>query len=152
MIDVRETLNNVKNEIRRIDHLIYVSLKYTRTVDVIRYVLERMVNALEFGMDILLEHLRKKKRITIPKAPRLKAEMIKSFFQEDEKLQEFMNFYLFLRNLLRAEYKRREEYRRHVTMIAELGPENFFEVDIDRLNDYHRKIKEWQALLEEFIK
>ena len=39
-----ESLENAKEELKRIDHLIYVTLKYTRTVDVLLSVVERMVN------------------------------------------------------------------------------------------------------------
>ncbi len=32
-------LDNAKNEMKRVDHLLFVSLKYTRTVDVIKSVM-----------------------------------------------------------------------------------------------------------------
>ena len=38
-----ENLENAKEELKRIDHLIYVTLKYTRTVDVLLSVVERMI-------------------------------------------------------------------------------------------------------------
>ena len=43
---MKDYLDDVKNEVKRVDHLIYVSLKYTRTVDVIRSVVERIINEL----------------------------------------------------------------------------------------------------------
>ena len=39
-------LDKAKSELKRADHLIFVSLKYTRTVDVIRSIIERLINRL----------------------------------------------------------------------------------------------------------
>ena len=49
-----ESYDNAKEELKRIDHLIYVTLKYTRTVDVLLSVVERMVNSYEFIIEALI--------------------------------------------------------------------------------------------------
>ena len=64
-----ESLDNAKEELKRVDHLIYVSLKYTRTVDVIKSIIERMINAFDFSIRAGLEYAKGKKKI---KAIRLK--------------------------------------------------------------------------------
>ena len=40
-----ETLENAKEELKRVDHLIFVSLKYTRTVDVLLNVINRIISS-----------------------------------------------------------------------------------------------------------
>ncbi len=60
---MRESLDNAFREIRKVDHLIFVSLKYTRTVDMIKHVIKRMISSFDFMMDALLLDLKKKKRI-----------------------------------------------------------------------------------------
>ena len=50
-----ESLEDAKEELKRVDHLIYVSLKYTRTVDVLRNVIERLVTASEFMITAMLK-------------------------------------------------------------------------------------------------
>ena len=41
---MNEEFEQAKGELRRADHLMYVSLKYTRTVDVIKSLIMRMLN------------------------------------------------------------------------------------------------------------
>ncbi len=41
-----ESLDLAKEEIKRADHLMYVSLKYTRTVDILKSIIERLINAI----------------------------------------------------------------------------------------------------------
>lgn len=42
---MKEAITNAVEELKRVDHLIYVSLKYTRTVDVIRSVINRLIES-----------------------------------------------------------------------------------------------------------
>jgi hypothetical protein len=49
-----EALDESKEELKRVDHLIYVSLKYTRTVDVLRNVVARLLAALDYALLSLL--------------------------------------------------------------------------------------------------
>ena len=53
---------------------------------------------------------------------------------------DYVDFYLLLRDLSQAKYTRREEYRRHVTMIADLGQEEPYEVNIDILYEWNEKM------------
>ena len=138
---MNELMNDAKNELKRVEHLFFVSLKYTRTVDVIRNVIERMINAFTFSMDALLKYAKQQKLIEeIPKAPRAKSDLIKELYPDDEKLNKYLEFYILLRDLKAAPYKKREEYRRHVTMISELTPGNFTEIDIDVLSEDLKKV------------
>ncbi|MBS3076897.1 hypothetical protein J4233_01360 [Candidatus Pacearchaeota archaeon] len=67
------------------DHLLYVSLKYTKTCDVIINLLSRWKNMIEQGMDRLVAKAKKdKKWKPIPDAPRAKLIQLKSIFRENE--------------------------------------------------------------------
>jgi hypothetical protein len=130
-----EYLDEAKVELRRLDHIIYVSLKYTRTVDIIRNALKRLIDAFSLIIEGILEYNQEQKKIeTIPPSPRAKADLVKELYQEDKKVQMYMSFYVFCRELIKAKYSKREEYRRHVTMIAELDNRTA-EIDIDVLED-----------------
>jgi len=150
---MKDYLDKVKNELKRVDHLLYVSLKYTRTVDVIRSVIERLINAFDFGIDGILAKVKKRKRtLEIPKQPIKKCELVKELFNDNEQILGFINFYLELRKIYQAKYTKREEYRRYVTMISELGPGNVVEVGIDKLHEYEKKAKTFVEYLEGEIK
>jgi len=152
MKDYLENLDNAKNELKRVDHLIFVSLKYTRTVDVIRSVIERMLNAFEFGVNALIEKKKaRKKKLEVPIQIKLKCGLVKEEY-DDEKLAEYLDFYLRLREILKVKYTRREEYRRYVTMISELSPGEVVEIGIDQLNEYHKIVKEFVEYTEGLIK
>ncbi len=148
---MKDYLNRLKNEIKRVDHLFFVSLKYTRTVDVLRNVVERMISAFDEGIDALLENAVRKKKIKqsdIQHAPRMKLKMVKELYSADDRILEFMDFYLNLRKISQARYTKHREHRRHVTMTAEIEPQEFLEVNIDLLGEYHKTTKEFFEYLE----
>ena len=75
---MQESLTDANEELKRVDHLVYVSLKYTRTVDVIKSVIERLISSVDFMMEALFEYLKEKKKIVdVPLAPVEKAETLK---------------------------------------------------------------------------
>ena len=78
---MNEQLHKAKEELKRVDHLIYVSLKYTRTVDVIRNVVDRLISSFDFVLDSLLQdQIDAEKLEIIPQAPKLKCELIEKFY------------------------------------------------------------------------
>ncbi len=140
---MNEYLDEARQELKRVDHLVYVSLKYTRTVDVIKSVVERLINAFDFALLELLNYLKEKKKIKeIPQSPGLKADLIEKNFHNQE-LNSYISFYLMLRKISRAQYTKREEYRRHVTMIASLDNGETVELNIDILKEDYDKTKQF---------
>ena len=138
-----ESLHNAMSELKRADHSIFVSLKYTRTVDVIKNIIERLISTIDFGFEVLLIHAKEKKRIAeVPTIPRLRVENIKTLYANDVMVQNFVEFYQKLKKIDKAKFDRSQEYRRHVTMTAHLeeGP---IEITIDIINDYFEKTKEF---------
>lgn len=131
--DGMEQLNEALEELKRVDHLIYVSLKYTRTVDVIQNILSRMVDAYSLMVDALLEFAREKGKLANdPESAVERAEAVRDVYTENTLVTDNMGLYLLLRKLLRARSVEREnEYRRHVTMktIVE-GREEIVNIDI----------------------
>ena len=134
-----EAYENAKAELRRADHLMYVSLKYTRTVDVLKSLVERLINTYDF---LIIALLKKSGVRDPPRIPRLRVEMLKKFFPEDDALLQQMALYLLLREIANCSFDRRQEFRRHVTMIAHLDDKEI-EVTIDIAEDYFRKVKEF---------
>jgi len=147
-----EFLDNAREELKRVDHLIFVSLKYTRTVDVLKSIIDRLISSFDFVIDGLLEKCKGKKKITLPTSPKLKCELLKDMIN-DERLYDYIEFYLLLRRLSRAEYTRKNEYRRHVTMTAIFNSGEIIEVTMDIIHDYYGKTKEFlEYVKENYIK
>jgi hypothetical protein len=140
---MKEALDNAITELKRVDHLFYVSLKYTRTADMMKHMVERLITTFSFGIDALLKQAKQEKKISeIPKNEGLKSKLAMQTFQNQE-LNEYINFYLKLREISRADYTKREEYRRHVTMTLTLGNGQVVEVNIDILKEYYDKAKQF---------
>jgi hypothetical protein len=129
-----QSLHDAVEEWKRVDHLIYVSLKYTRTVDVIINILNRMVDGYAHLMDSLIKYAEKEKlwKGELPGSAIERAELVKQLFKEDIEIQDNVDLYLLLRKLLRAKTVEREnEYRRHVTMKTIIdGREEIVNIDI----------------------
>jgi hypothetical protein len=132
-----ENLNNAKEELKRVDHLIYVSLKYTRTVDVLINIMIRMIDAYDFKMESLLDYAQKKGLIASkPETPREKGNLLKKTFKEDEKIRDNIDLYFLLRKLVKTSHTKESEYRRHVAMRAFVdGKEEV--VNIDNITNYY---------------
>lgn len=149
---MKESFEDAVNELKRVDHLFWVSLKYTRTVDVIKNVIERLINCVGFGLEALLKYAKEKKLITsIPTNAGLRCDLLKKTFSESIELLDYINFYLMLRKLSRAEYTKKEEFRRHVTMIATIDKGEVIKVDIDTLKEYYQKTRIFISFVKKVI-
>jgi len=145
---MEESINDAKSELRRADHLVHVSLKYTRTVDVLKSVVQRLINTYDCAINALLIY---KKVKDIPSIPRLKVDMVKKLYEKDEEINHYMDLYIFLRDVNRAKFSRRLEFRRHVTMTAFLDDKEV-EITIDIVDDYYKRTIVFVEYVENLIK
>lgn len=134
-----ETYENARGELRRADHLMYVSLKYTRTVDVLKSLVERMINTYDLLIGALLHKAGIRDQ---PRIPRLRIELVKKHYPGDDIIAQQMALYGLLRDISQASFDRRQEFRRHVTMTAHLDDKEI-EITIDIAEDYFKKVKEF---------
>ncbi len=134
---MEESYEEAVAELKRIDHLFYVSLKYTRTVDMMKHMLDRMVGMFQFGILCLLKKKKIDNKLTlIPENNAMRIALVLEHYP-DEELKQFIQFYIRLRKLTKAPFSRREEFRRHVTMTATLDNNEIVEIDIDKLKEYY---------------
>jgi len=126
-----DLIENAREELKRADHLIYVSLKYTRTPDVLLNCLSRMMDAYDFLLDALLLYAKDTKQLQdIPETPIEKGNLVKQFYPHQE-IQDNMDLYLLLRKIYRAPHDSESEYRRHVAITSIIdGREEIVNIDI----------------------
>ena len=135
------SLNDAKGEIQRADHLLYVTLKYTRTVDVIKSVISRLANAYDNAVIYALEKIKEKKKIKeIPLTPVSRAELLHDLYKRDIAILDYLNLYFLLRKIILAEYTKKEEFRKNVTMTV-MHKDEAVEVNIKTLEEYYEKTK-----------
>ncbi|PIN86442.1 hypothetical protein COV19_04765 [Candidatus Woesearchaeota archaeon CG10_big_fil_rev_8_21_14_0_10_44_13] len=147
---MKESLEKAKEELKRVDHLIYVSLKYTRTCDVFKSIIERLINAIDFMIESMLKKAKEDKKLAnFPPQPRAKCLLLAENLEHEE-LKEMCNFYLLLRQIDQAPFTRDREYRRHVTMTVNIGGKKH-EVDIDNITAYYKKTKVFYDIIEKIV-
>ena len=133
-----ESLDEAKEELKRVDHLIYVSLKYTRTVDVLLNAISRMMDAYDLLFESLLNKAEEEKKIIeVPLTPIERGNLVKELYAEDEQIIDNVELSFLLRKLHRSPNPQREqEYRRHVTLRTHIdGREEI--VNIDLITNYY---------------
>ena len=149
---MKESFDLAVQELKRVDHLFWVSLKYTRTVDVIKHVIDRLINCTGYGLESILKYASEKKLVTnIPENAGLRCELLKKTFPDNIEMVDYINFYLRLRKLSKAEYTKREEFRRHVTMVATMDKGDVVEVNIDTLKEDYEKTRRFLTFVKKMI-
>jgi hypothetical protein len=141
---MKESLYEAKDELKRVDHQIYVSLKYTRTVDVLMNCIGRMIDAYNCLIDSLLKYAVEKKMRKeeyLPTTPLERGDVVRELFKDDI-VQKNMELYFLLRKIHKTNPKKEQEFRRHVTLRTMVDEKEII-VDIDKATEYYDIIKEF---------
>jgi len=126
------------------DHLLYVSLKYTKTCDVIINLLLRWKIMIELCMDSLVARAKKQKKWKpIPDAPRAKLVQLKQIYANDPLISETLQDYELFRDIESLDKVRENEFRKGVNLRVTYRGQ-VINIDLE-------KLKEYAALLERFI-
>jgi len=126
------------------DHLLYVSLKYTKTCDVIINLLSRWKNMIEKSIDKLVERAKKEKKWQpVPDAPRARLVQLKKIYEKNQDIKKALELYELFRDIDKCEKIRENEFRKGVNLkVTYKG---------DTININLEKLKEYAAILERFI-
>jgi hypothetical protein len=144
------TIEEPREELKRADHLIFVTLKYTRTCDVIKNIIQRLISAYDLAIIRALEVLKAKKKIKeVPLTPVSRAETYKGLFKRNADVKKFMEFYFLLKKIDRAEYTKKGEFRKDVclTVVEENG--KMIEVNIETLYEFFEKTRDFVLYCED---
>jgi len=140
--------DNAINELKRVDHLIYVTLKYTRTVDVIRSVIGKLIETFNHKTeDMFTQLLDNKKVSSIPSVPLVRMKDLENHYKKDKQVKDIVDFYVLLKRIYNAEYRAKEEYRKNVTLVTRDK-----EVNIELLKNYYEITQDYIAHLNEIKK
>jgi pyoverdine/dityrosine biosynthesis protein Dit1 len=144
VISVGNSMDSIIKEKISADHLLYVSLKYTKTCDVIINLLLRWKIMIEMSMDKLIEVAKKKKKWKpVPDAPRAKLLQLKKIYANVPEVAETLELYELFRDIEKLEKVRENEFRKGVNLRVSYKGETI-EINLD-------KLKEYSEVLERFI-
>ncbi len=133
------------------DHLLYVSLKYTKTCDVIMNLLLRWRKMINTSIDALLKHAKKKKKIkTVPTHPIGQIEEIKKLFKKNKEFLEVISFYEMLRKIETLRCERVGDFRKNVALkIMYQGKEII--INIEQLKIYADSLEKFISNTKQFL-
>jgi len=147
-MDEDESDDKARDELKRIDHLLFVTLKYTRTVDIIRTILQKFILTLDHKAEQYHEELFEKGKIkSIPPVPLMRMKNVEKLHPKDKTIKNMVDFYVLLKKITKAEYKAKEEYRKNVTLVTKDG-----EVNIAALREYVEFTKDYVEYVNELKK
>ena len=133
------------------DHLLYVSLKYTKTCDVIVNLLFRWRRMIETAIDKILEKAKKKKKISsISTNPLGRIEQVKKIFKKDKNFQEVLELYEMFRKIKELRTERIGEFRKNVTLtIFYQGKE--IAINLEKLKEYAEMLGKFISTTKQFL-
>lgn len=136
-------LNEIERERKMAQHLFYVSLKYTKTVDVILNLIERWEKMTDKCIELLLRQTKKAKKLKeIPIAPKARELAVRAVYK-DEIVSKVMDLYALFRKIPNLEKIREHEFRKNLALkVIDSGKE--IEINME-------KLKEWNELFENFL-
>lgn len=133
------------------DHLLYVSLKYTKTCDVIKNLLLRWRRMIETSVDKILWHAKTKKKIpSVPENPVKKVEEIKKLFKKDSNFIQVIEFYEMLRKIEELRTERIGEFRKNVTLKIMFKGEEI-NVNLEKLKEYADRLEKFISSTKQFL-
>lgn len=133
------------------DHLLYVSLKYTKTCDVILNLTLRWKKMIETAIDEMLKHAKKKKKISsISPNPIGKIEQIRKLFKKDKEFSKVMDIYEMFRKIKELRKERIGEFRKNVALkVLYRGKE--ININLDQLKIYAEQLENFISTTKQFL-
>lgn len=118
------------------DHLLYVSLKYTKTCDVILNLLARWKSLIEVSFDAIISKKVEEGDIPhIPESPKQRIEFIKMYFKKSLPIQNVVPLYIFFKRVPDLDKTREGEFRKNVNLKIIEGAKTT-EINLEKLNEY----------------
>ncbi|MFA4953629.1 MAG: hypothetical protein WC584_05375 [Candidatus Pacearchaeota archaeon] len=133
------------------DHLLYVSLKYTKTCDVIVNLIIRWRKMIDTSIDAILQEAKRKKKISsIPTSPVKKIEQVKKLFKKDKNFQEIIELYEMFRKIEELRIERIGEFRKNVTLkVFYRGKE--ININLEQLKIYADMLEKFISTTKQFL-
>ncbi|MEM4703055.1 MAG: hypothetical protein QXP53_01035 [Candidatus Pacearchaeota archaeon] len=139
---MKNLIKEIRREQKMAEHLFYVSLKYTKSGDVILNLIERWEKMTGSCIELLLKKAKKKKQITsIPIAPKVKEILVKKIYKG---IDNIIDLYDLFRKMPNLEKIKEHEFRKNVAVrVIDQGKE--IEINME-------KLKKWYEMFNDFVK
>lgn len=134
------------------DHLLYVSLKYTKTCDVILNLLARWKSLIELSFDAILEKRVEDGKIpAMPTNPKQKIEFIKTYFAKDVDVQNVVPLYILFKRIPDLTKTRSGEFRKNVNLKVLVGPTKTIDINMEMLGNYYEVVEKFIVAVKKIL-
>lgn len=133
------------------DHLLYVSLKYTKTCDVILNLIARWKSLLEICFDAILENQVEAQKIpAMPESPKQRIEFLRLYFKKNEDVQNVVPLYIFFKRIPGINKTRSGEFRKNVNLKI-IEPNKETNIDMEKLGEYYETIEKFMTSIKNIL-
>jgi len=133
-------LEEIIKEKTSADHLLYVSLKYTKTCDVILNLLARWKSLIEISFDALIDQYIELGKISEkPISPKQRIEFMRLYFKKVETIQRVIPLYVFFKRVPDLPKSREGEFRKNVNLKVKTPKETVC-INLEKLSEYSTEI------------
>ncbi len=146
-----EALEKIIKEKISADHLLYVSMKYTKTCDVMINLIKRWKIMLDYAFEGIFERAKKKKMIkSIPTAPKLRVDVLRDIFSDNENVMKILDMYMMFKLIDVLKKSKESEFRKGVCLRVMYKGEEVA-VDLEKLKEYSEDIQNFIEFTKVFI-
>ena len=125
------------------DHLLYVSLKYTKTCDVILNLLARWKSLIEISFDAILEKkVEDGKILAMHTNPKQRIEFIKKYFSKVDVIQNVIPLYIFFKRIPDLNKNKSGEFRKNVNLKI-IESSKTTEINMEKLGEYYEIVEKF---------
>ena len=133
------------------DHLLYVSLKYTKTCDVIINLLLRWRNLIDVCINKLLLNAKDNKKIDNVSDNAIgRIKQIKDIFKKNKEIIEVIDFFMMLRKLETLEIERIGEFRKNVALKVQFRGQEV-NINLEQLKIYAETMEKFTSKVKEIL-
>jgi hypothetical protein len=133
------------------DHLLYVSLKYTKTCDVILNLLARWKSLIELSFDTILEEAIEAGKVPhTPESPKQRIEFIKKYFKKSDEIQSVVPLYIFFKRVPDLNKTREGEFRKNVNLKV-IEQRRVTEINMEKLGEYAEIVEKFVSEVKKIL-
>jgi len=133
------------------DHLMYVSMKYTKTCDVILNLIARWKSMIELSFDVMIQKMFDEGVIKqMPDSPKQKIEFVKTYLKKYKTIQEVVPVYIFFKRVPDLTKTREGEFRKNVCLKV-VEPGRVTEVNLEKLKEYSEVLERFISEVKHFL-
>lgn len=133
------------------DHLLYVSLKYTKTCDVIENLLIRWGKMIDISLEQVLKKAKERGKISdVPSSPIGRIQESRKLFKDNKDFLQVIEDYKMFRKIDKLKCERIGEFRKNVCLKVQYQGKEV-SIDLEKLKKYSERLEKFISIVKQFL-